>query len=365
MKAAVCRAHGEPLVIEELAIEAPPGERGPRRARLRGLPQRHHLCAGRLGRHRSPPSTDTRPRASCARGRARRAGHLASGDRVVVTLIRSCGTCRACTDGRSRSSARASFRSTRAGPLRDADGAPVLQGLSTGAFAEQVVVHPSQVVAVPDDVAFVTASLLACGVITGVGAVVNTADVGPGRERRRDRHGRRRAQLRPGRGARAARAPIVAIDVADAKLDAARRFGATHDHRLVAGGRARGASRAHRRARGRPRLRHGRRPGRDRAGHSLMARGGDDGDRRHAGRGRHGSFDPGDLADRRPADRRQQDGLGPHPASTSRPRRPLPPGPAQARRAGHRHATRSRRSTRPSPPSTRGEALRNVIVFRT
>ena len=52
---------------------------------------------------------------------------------------------------------------------------PIAQGLRTGAFAEEVVVDASQVVGIPPELPFDRAALLACGVITGFGAVVNTA----------------------------------------------------------------------------------------------------------------------------------------------------------------------------------------------
>jgi Zn-dependent alcohol dehydrogenase len=57
------------------------------------------------------------------------------------------------------------------------DGNRVQQGVRTAAFAERVLVHSSQVVAVPDDIELDCAALLACGVVTGVGAVINTARV--------------------------------------------------------------------------------------------------------------------------------------------------------------------------------------------
>ncbi len=47
-------------------------------------------------------------------------------------------------------------------------------------FAEEVVVDQSQLVVVPADLGLDRASLLACGVITGVGAVLNTAQLAPG-----------------------------------------------------------------------------------------------------------------------------------------------------------------------------------------
>ena len=58
----------------------------------------------------------------------------------------------------------------------------VWKAMNTGAFAERVVVDRSQIVPVADAISPEAASLLACGVITGVGAVVNSAQVRPGQD---------------------------------------------------------------------------------------------------------------------------------------------------------------------------------------
>ena len=106
---------------------------------------------------------------------------LQPGDHVVVTLIRSCGTCHYCARGR-QVFCEAAFRLDAEGPIQAGDGAPIRQAMRTGAFAERVTVHQSQVVAIPRDVKLDVASLLACGVITGLGAVLNTALVPAGSE---------------------------------------------------------------------------------------------------------------------------------------------------------------------------------------
>ena len=64
--------------------------------------------------------------------------------------------------------------------LTSAAGEPIHQAMRTGAFAELALVDASQVVRVPGSLALESASLLACGVLTGVGAVLNTAAVEPG-----------------------------------------------------------------------------------------------------------------------------------------------------------------------------------------
>lgn len=105
-------------------------------------------------------------------------GTVVAGDRVVVSLVRSCGSCRACRTGQS---VRCTGIEDRPSPLASrADGGPVARGMDVGGFATQVVVHQSQVVTVPDDLPTGAAVLLGCGVVTGVGAVVNRAQVEPG-----------------------------------------------------------------------------------------------------------------------------------------------------------------------------------------
>lgn len=101
------------------------------------------------------------------------------GDRVVVTLVRSCGSCRFCARG-CPIACTGEFEPDRRGPILDTSGAPIHQGLHVGGFAAQVVVHRSQVVGIGGGIGFDLAALLACGVITGVGAVLNTARVAPG-----------------------------------------------------------------------------------------------------------------------------------------------------------------------------------------
>ena len=56
------------------------------------------------------------------------------------------------------------------------DGSKLHQAMACGAFAEKVTVHHSQVVKLPESVPMDSAALIACGVITGIGAVVNAAN---------------------------------------------------------------------------------------------------------------------------------------------------------------------------------------------
>jgi Zn-dependent alcohol dehydrogenase len=153
---------------------------------------------------------------------------VGEGDHVVVTLVRSCGSCAQCLRGEPALCERlADFPLSQHSPLTAADGTSIHQGVRTGAFAEHVTVDASQVVRVPHDVSLEAASLLACGVVTGVGAVLNTAKVEAGSTV--VVFGTGGVGLNVVQGAVLAGAEqIVAVDLLDAKLDAATRFGATH-----------------------------------------------------------------------------------------------------------------------------------------
>jgi Zn-dependent alcohol dehydrogenase len=103
----------------------------------------------------------------------------------------------------------------------------LIQGLRTAAFADYVVVEQSQVVRIPDFMPFDRACLLACGVVTGVGAVMNTVQVPVGSSV--VVIGTGGVGLNTVQGAAlAGAAKIIAVDVLDNKLQAARQFGATH-----------------------------------------------------------------------------------------------------------------------------------------
>jgi S-(hydroxymethyl)glutathione dehydrogenase/alcohol dehydrogenase len=148
------------------------------------------------------------------------------GDEVVVTLIRSCGRCYFCAQGQPHM-CEATFPLNRENRLHTKAGQPIHQGLRTGAFAEYVVVHESQVVPISAEMPLDSASLLACGVITGLGAVTNTAQVPAGSSVVVVGVGG--VGLNSIQGASLSGAqPIIAIDLVNSKLEAAQSFGATH-----------------------------------------------------------------------------------------------------------------------------------------
>ncbi len=223
MRAAVCRAFGEPLSVEEVAL-APPGA-GQIGVRVDACAICHSDIAYAAGAWNGPLPAIYGHEAA---GRVTAVGPgvrgFGAGDPVLVTLIRSCGRCPACAGGAPTSCAHA--WDPAPSPLRDAAGATVAQGMNTAAFAEAVVVDASQVVPLPENMAPELACLLACGVLTGVGAVVNTARVRPGASVAVIGAGG--VGLNAVQGAVLAGAGrVVAVDVSAAKLEDAQIFGAS------------------------------------------------------------------------------------------------------------------------------------------
>ena len=112
-------------------------------------------------------------------------GDLAVGDRVVMVFVPSCGHCMPCMEGRPalcEPGAAANGAGTLLSGERRLTGAggAVHHHLGVSAFAEYAVVSRRSIVRIDEDLSHEEAALFGCAVITGVGAVVNTAQVEPG-----------------------------------------------------------------------------------------------------------------------------------------------------------------------------------------
>ncbi|MER7683642.1 Zn-dependent alcohol dehydrogenase [Streptomyces sp. NPDC097610] len=151
-------------------------------------------------------------------------GHVRPGDHVALSTLANCGACAECDRGRP-TMCRKAIGMPRQPFARG--GRPLYQFASNSAFAERTVVKAVQVVRIPKDIPLPSAALIGCGVLTGVGAVLNRARVDRG-----DSVlviGTGGIGLNVLQGARIAGAlKIVAVDANPAKEAVARRFGATH-----------------------------------------------------------------------------------------------------------------------------------------
>nr|WP_206370377.1 zinc-dependent alcohol dehydrogenase family protein [Solimonas marina] len=162
---------------------------------------------------------------------------FAPGDQVVFAFVPACGHCAYCAEGRAalcEPGARANTAGTLLSGERrwHGDSGETHHHLGVSAFAEAAVVSARSAVKIPADAAgqpldWTVAALFGCAVLTGVGAVVNTARVAPGDSVAI--FGLGGVGLAALLGAAASGAyPIVAVDVLPAKLDFARQLGATH-----------------------------------------------------------------------------------------------------------------------------------------
>lgn len=223
IKAAVCHAFQEPLSVEEIALRAPIA------SEIEVTLEACAICHSDIvfidgGWGGALPAVFGHEAAGRITGLGAGTDGYALGDAVLVTLIRACGNCTNCASGVPTLCS--TGRAADASPIATADGSLLGQGMACGAFAEKVVVDQSQLAKIPDDMAMDAASLLSCGVVTGLGAVVNTAALRPGQTA--VVIGAGGVGLNAVQGATiAGAARIIAVDMLPEKLDAAREFGAT------------------------------------------------------------------------------------------------------------------------------------------
>lgn len=153
------------------------------------------------------------------------------GDHVLSSFVSMCGRCRDCQRGRPQlceQVQRTLFTlpdgSTR---VTDRDGKSLNVFSGCGTMAELATLHQDSVVKIESDIPLDRAALIGCGVMTGVGAAVNTAGVDPGSTA--IVYGCGGVGLNVIQGCAIAGAhTIVAIDMNEEKLEFARQFGATH-----------------------------------------------------------------------------------------------------------------------------------------
>lgn len=222
IRAAICHEFGQPLTVETVELRAPgPGE-------VEVTLDACAICHSDLtyidgGWGGALPAVYGHEAAGTVSAVGTGVEGFETGSKVLVTLIRSCGRCPTCAGGRPVLCTNPAMPGS---PLSMADGGPLEQGLKTAAFAERVVVDQSQLAPLPDGVPMEAAALLSCGVITGIGAAVNTARIRPGEVV--VVIGAGGVGLNAIQGARlAGAARIIAVDTLPEKLDAAKQFGAT------------------------------------------------------------------------------------------------------------------------------------------
>jgi S-(hydroxymethyl)glutathione dehydrogenase/alcohol dehydrogenase len=154
--------------------------------------------------------------------------YVAPGDHVISCLSVYCGNCEPCLTGHLSicTDKAATQRSADAQPRLSRDGKPVHQFLDVSAFAEYMLVHEHALAKIRRDMPLDRAALLGCAVVTGLGAVFNTARVMPGTTVAvLGCGGIGLNAIQASRIAGAGR--IIGVDVVPSKLEMAKKFGAT------------------------------------------------------------------------------------------------------------------------------------------
>ncbi len=150
---------------------------------------------------------------------------VAIGDHVIVAWNPACGNCRACLRGQPHLCTTIFYNIVGATHF-SRGGSPLFGFAGNGTFAEELVLPQEGVVKIPDDIPYDVAALVGCGVTTGVGAALNTAEVEPGSNV--VVYGAGGVGVATIQGCKiAGAAEIVAVDTVDSKLKEALRFGAT------------------------------------------------------------------------------------------------------------------------------------------
>ncbi|MFJ9350125.1 Zn-dependent alcohol dehydrogenase [Streptomyces sp. NPDC101237] len=224
VRAAVLPAVGAPLTVTEIDLPDPgPGQV---RIRLAAAGVCHSDLSLSDGTMRVPvPAVLGHEGAGTVVAVGEGVTRLAPGDPVVLNWAPSCGHCHACTLGEVWLCSDA-LSGTAAVHARTAAGTELHPGLNVAAFAEETVVAESCVLPLPAGVPLTDAALLGCAVLTGYGAVHNSARVREGESVAVfGVGGVGLAAVQAARIAGASR--IVAVDVSAAKEELARAAGAT------------------------------------------------------------------------------------------------------------------------------------------
>jgi S-(hydroxymethyl)glutathione dehydrogenase/alcohol dehydrogenase len=232
MQAAVFYEANQPLVIEDLSLDGPRDSEVAVQIAATGVCRSdYHLVDGSLNGPLYPaPMVLGHEAAGVVESVGPGVPHLKPGDHVILSVTPFCGGCRLCMTGqpylceRMVSPPGSLYDGTRR--LRKGDQEINHFGrLAT--FAERVVVHQSQAVPIRRDMPLDRAALIGCGVMTGVGAVLNTANVEAGATMAVFGTGGVGLSAVQG-GVLAGASQIIAVDLLDNKLEYARQFGATH-----------------------------------------------------------------------------------------------------------------------------------------
>jgi len=227
VRAAVMRANKAPLELEEVRIDDPgPGEVLVRTAASGICHSDLHVIEGHLPV--PPPCILGHEPAGVVEAVGPGVADFAPGDHVIGCITSWCGVCKFCTEGRpylcpTQYTGRPGGSRPR---LASPGGDPIGQFANLSSFAEKMLCPERSLVKIRDDMPLDRASLIGCGVTTGLGAALNTVHIPAGASAVIVGCGG--VGLAAIQGARIVGASrIIAVDAQPWKFDLARKLGAT------------------------------------------------------------------------------------------------------------------------------------------
>jgi S-(hydroxymethyl)glutathione dehydrogenase/alcohol dehydrogenase len=233
MRAAVLYEAKQPMVVEDLTFDDAlrPGEVAVRIAATGICHSDYHVIDGSWhGRGFPKPVVLGHEASAIVEDIGPGVTRVKPGDHVILSFVPTCGRCRACVRGEAHlchgmphdpGTLWDGSRRLRKGDLT------INQFGNMSSFGERSTVHESQAVPIRPDMPLDRAALIGCAVMTGVGAVLNTAKIEPGSTMAVFAAGGVGLNVVLG-GTLANASKIIAVDLLDNKLEYARTVGATH-----------------------------------------------------------------------------------------------------------------------------------------
>lgn len=226
VKAAVMWNFNEPLKIESLKLKSPREDEVVVKVAASGVCH-SDLSVLKMVLPVPPPVVLGHEGAGIVEEVGKGVKDLKPGDHVVLSWVENCGKCHYCIEGHDHL-CDTGIRNAMAGQeaVFEKDGVDITRMAGVASFAERTVVRATAAIKIPDDVPLDRACLVGCGVMTGVGAAINTARIRPGQTVAVFGCGGVGLNVIQGAVLSGA-SKIIAVDLVESKLALARLFGAT------------------------------------------------------------------------------------------------------------------------------------------
>jgi len=226
VKAAVMYNFNEPLKVESIKLKAPRNDEVVVKLAASGVCHTDlSVLEGKIPF--PPPIVLGHEGAGVVEEVGKGVTDLKRGDHVILSWVENCGKCHFCIAGQGHL-CDAGVRSAMAGneAVFEKDGLDIARFAGVASFAERTIVRATAAIKIPDAVPLDRACLVGCGVMTGVGAAINTVNIRPGQTVAVFGCGGVGLNVIQG-AALCGASKIIAVDLLARKLEWARQFGAS------------------------------------------------------------------------------------------------------------------------------------------